>query len=205
MVTLEEIYQKYFGCDVPFEKTGRLTKSGSIAHEKLLSLIKDLESLGVYADGRLTICQLDEISLSAISYKQEMCNDLMRFVTSPIEDYVLKAPISIEWGGKLYNLKYFALDTDYNDIFMTEEKWYPDSDIDIICFTQLKEEDAKKVFEAILSQEIENGWDWRENAMNAIHRRFPETNLDLVCDFINHNWQNLGTDAWNVENFANTL
>lgn len=205
MVTLEEIYQKYFGCDVPFGKTGRLTKSGSIAHEKLLSLIKDLESLGVYADGRLTICQLDEKSLSAISYKQEMCNDLMRFVTYEIEDYVLKVPVSIDWGKKTYNIKYFALDIDYNDIFMTEEKWYPDSDIDIICFTQLKEEDAKKVFEAILSQEIENGWDWRENAMNAIHRRFPEINLDLVCDFINHNWQNLGTDAWNVENFANTL
>lgn len=208
MVTLEEIYQKYFDCSVPFRKSGRLTKSGVIAHEKLVNLIKDLEDLGVYADGRLTICQLDEISNEGISYRQEMCNDLMRFVTSECEEYVLENPVHIVWEDREYNLKYFTRDVDYHDIFMTEEKWKEDgdNDIDIIDFTTLSEDYAKKVFEAILCQEIENGWEWMEHAREVLKEKYHDEELDEAIDsFVCENWQNMGTDAWNIENFADSL
>ncbi len=207
MVTLEEILQKYFDCEKPFhKKSGRLTKSGAIAHEKLIQLIKDMEDLGVYADGRLTICQLDEIANDGISYKQEMCNDLMRFVTSGSEEYVLDKPIRVEWNGRKYNLKYFTQDIDYCDIFMTENPWQEDADEDIIDFTNFSDEYAKKVFEAILSQEIENGWEWMEHAREVLKKKYPDDELDEAIDaFVCENWQNMGTDAWNVENFADSL
>ena len=209
MVTLEEIYQKYFGCEEPFHaKSGRLTKSGAIAHEKLVNLINDLEGLGVYSDGRLTICQLDEISNEGISYKQEMCNDLMRFVTSEREEYVLDNPVHIVWEDREYDLKYFTRDTDYHDIFMTEQHWDSEKDnyFDIIDFTCLTEEYAKRVFEAILSQEIENGWEWMEHAREVLKKKYPDDDLDEAIDsFVCENWQNMGTDAWNVENFMDAL
>lgn len=206
MVTLKEILQNYFGCSVPFRKSGRLTKSGAIAHEKLIQLIKDLEDLGVYADGRLSICQLDEIADKGISYKQEMCNDLMRFVKSGYDEYVLENPVRVEFDGKTYILKYFARDIDYNDIFMTEKSYEEDSDVDILDFTNLDEDDARRVFEAIVSQEIENGWDWKYHAYLTLKLEYPDGNLDEAIDaFVCEDWQNLGTDAWNVENFADSL
>lgn len=206
MVTLEEILKNYFGCSVPFRKSGRLTKSGAIAHEKLIQLIKDLEDLGVYADGRLSICQLDKIANDGISYKQEMCNDLMRFVKSGYDEYVLENPVRVELDGKVYNLKYFTRDIDYNDIFMAEKPYKEDSDADILDFTNLDEDDAKRVFEAIVSQEIENGWDWKSHASLVLKLRYFNDNLDEAIDaFVCEDWQNLGTDAWNMENFANTL
>ena len=208
MITLEEIYQNYFDCPVPFAKSGRLTKSGAIAHEKLIQLIKDLEDLGVYADGRLSICLLDEISNEGISYKQEMCNELMRFITSCTEEYVLEKPVRIDLDGRTYNLKYFSQDTDYHDIFMAEEKWKVDEDnnFDLFDFTALSEDEAKRVFEAILCQEIGNGWEWKEHAREVLKKKYPDDELDEAIDtFVCENWQNLCTDAWNVENFEDSL
>lgn len=212
MVTLEEILQKYFDCKEPFHaKSGRLTKSGAIAHEKLIQLIKDLEDLGVYADGRLSICQLDDIANEGISYKQEMVNDLKHFITSGSEEYKLEKPVRIVWDNRKYYVKYFTRDVDYEDIFMTENPWQEDADEDIIDFTNLSDEYAKKVFEAILSQEIENGWDWREHAIDTLLQKFPKerwNNMPLrekIFDFVEQNWKNMGTDAWNIENFMDSL
>ena len=209
MTTLEEIYQKYFGCDVPFNKHGRLTKSGAEAQEKLFSLLQDLETIKVIDDARLSMVQTDEISGCGISYCQEMCNDLMRFVTSGNEEYELEKPVIVESpDGETFKVKFLSRDTDYNDIFMTEEPWKADEDnnIDIYDFTCLSEEDAEKVFQAVLSQEIENGWEWMEHARTVLKKKFPDTEYDKKIDaFICENWQNIKTDAWNVENFLDTL
>lgn len=204
MVTLEEIYQKYFDCSVPFRKSGRLTKSGAIAHEKLINLLKDLESIGVVSDARIATVELDEISNEGISYRQEMCNDLMRFITSESEEYELEESVIVESpDGETFKVKFLTRDTDYNDIFMTEEKWKLDEDnnIDIYNFTCLGDEDAKKVFEAVLIQEINNGWDWESNALDALNEKFPDASSDEICDFLQY-WQNLATDAQNLEDFA---
>lgn len=209
MTTLEEIYQKYFGCDVPFNKHGRLTKSGAEAQKKLFSLLQDLEAIKVIGDARLSIVEIDEISGAGISYRQEMCNDLMRFVTSGTEEYELEEPVMVESpSGETFKVKFLSRDTDYNDIFMTEEPWKTteDNSIDIYDFTCLSEEDAEKVFHAVLCQEIENGWEWMEHARTVLKKKFPDTEYDEMIDsFVCENWQNMGTDAWNIENFLNEL
>ena len=46
-MTLEEILQEYFGCKRPFDKGGRLTKHGDIAVQRLISLLHDLNAIGV--------------------------------------------------------------------------------------------------------------------------------------------------------------
>ena len=209
MTTLEEIYQKYFGCDVPFNKHGRLTKSGAEAQKKLLSLLQDLETIKVIGDARLSIVEIDEISGAGISYRQEMCNDLMRFVTSGTEEYELEDPVIVESpSGETFKVKFLSRDTDYKDIFMTEEPWKTteDNSIDIYDFTCLSEEDAEKVFHAVLCQEIENGWEWMEHARTLLRKEVPETEYDEMIDaFVCENWQNMKTDAWNIENFLNEL
>ena len=209
MTTLEEIYQKYFGCDVPFNKHGRLTKSGAEAQKKLFSLLQDLEAIKVIGDARLSIVEIDEISGAGISYRQEMCNDLMRFVTSGTEEYELEEPVIVESpSGETFKVKFLSRDTDYKDIFMTEEPWKTteDNSIDIYDFTCLSEEDAEKVFHAVLCQEIENGWEWMEHARTLLRKEVPETEYDEMIDaFVCENWQNMKTDAWNIENFLNEL
>lgn len=45
MKTLEEILQEYFKCSKPFKKNGKLSVRGSVAYEKLTSLIYDLNGL----------------------------------------------------------------------------------------------------------------------------------------------------------------
>ena len=44
---LEQILQEYFGCKRPFDKDGRLTKHGCLAVQRLISLLHDLNAIGV--------------------------------------------------------------------------------------------------------------------------------------------------------------
>ena len=209
MVTLEEFYQKHFDCPVPFRKSGRLTKTGAVAHERLVSLLNDLESLCSGFDARIAICQIDKIAGSGISYRQEMINDLYRFVTSEINSYVLDEPVTvISPSCGYFDVKYLSRDSDYKDIFMTEERWKVDEDnnIDIYDFGCLGDEDAERVFQAILCQEIEKGWEWMEHAREVLKAKLPDEDLDEAIDaFVCENWQNMATDAWNLENFADSL
>lgn len=46
-MTLEEILREYFGCKLPFGKDGRLTKHGDISVQRLISLLHDLNAIGV--------------------------------------------------------------------------------------------------------------------------------------------------------------
>lgn len=46
-MTLEEILREYFGCKRPFDKGGRLTKHGDFAVQRLISLLHDLNAIGV--------------------------------------------------------------------------------------------------------------------------------------------------------------
>lgn len=46
-MTLEEILREYFGCKRPFDKGGRLTKHGDLAVRRLISLLHDLNAIGV--------------------------------------------------------------------------------------------------------------------------------------------------------------
>lgn len=46
-MTLERILQDYFGCKYPFDKDGRLTKHGDLAVQRLISLLHDLNAIGV--------------------------------------------------------------------------------------------------------------------------------------------------------------
>lgn len=204
MKTLEEIYQTYFDCKVPFRKSGRLTKEGALAHDRLIDLITDLVVLGVIEDDeRICSMRLDEIANEGISYKQEMVNDLKRFVTGLSEEYKLDTPVTVELDGKKFNFMYFTQDYDYNDIFMAEKTYEEDAENEIYDFTTLDDENAKKVFNAIVSQEIEKGWDWKEHAKSLLKDKFESVSELEIYDFIETYWCNLATDAENVENFQN--
>ena len=70
MKTLEEILQKYFGCNKPFLKNPKplgdgfyefLTTAGGKAYQKLTGLLEDLEALGVIEDAAGSIEVLDSI------------------------------------------------------------------------------------------------------------------------------------------------
>ena len=142
---------------------------------------------------------------------QEMADDLKRFVTSGSEEYVLESSVHIEWDSREYDIKYLTQDIDYNDIFMTEKEWDEDTDQDIIDFTNLEEKYAKKVFESVLSQEIDNGWQWQNEAVDFLLQKFPrkrwseEELRKTIFDFVESNWQKLATNAQNYENFLHFI
>lgn len=206
MVTLEEIYQKYFDCKVPFRKNGRFTESGAKAHEKLVQLFHDLESLGVIDDARFAELAVDEIAGEAISTTQEMINDLLRFITMSTTEYrLLKSVTVTDPEGKPFKVKFLSLDVDYHDIFMTEIPWHENFQENIFDFSCLKYDDAVKVFEAIVSQEIETGWDWQGHAYDVLTIKFPEASRHDINDFIMEHWQDLKTDADNIESFQEWL
>ena len=178
MTTLEEIYQKYFGCDVPFNKHGRLTKSGAEAQEKLFSLLQDLETIKVIDDARLSMVQADEISGCGISYCQEMCNDLMRFVTSGNEEYELEKPVIVESpDGETFKVKFLSRDTDYNDIFMTEEPWKTDEDNNIDIGQN------GPVFELFPTKAKDKNQEWATSREEAGYHTFTGTMYDEEYSF----------------------
>lgn len=46
-MTLEQILQEYFGCNRPFNREGKLTKHGDIAVQRLISLLHELNAIGI--------------------------------------------------------------------------------------------------------------------------------------------------------------
>lgn len=47
IMALEQILQDYFGCKRPFDKDGKLTKHGNLAVKRLISLLHNLNDIGV--------------------------------------------------------------------------------------------------------------------------------------------------------------
>lgn len=47
IMDLKQILQEYFGCKRPFDKDGKLTKHGDIAVQRLISLLHDLNAIGI--------------------------------------------------------------------------------------------------------------------------------------------------------------
>lgn len=66
MKSLEDIFVDYFDCPAPFDNNGELTEQGVLAYTKLLSLIQDLQSLGVVTETERTEDRIDEIIDGAV-------------------------------------------------------------------------------------------------------------------------------------------
>lgn len=60
-MTLKQILQRYFGCKRPFDKDGKLTKHGDIAVQRLISLLHDLNAIGVINGSWNAEKKIDEI------------------------------------------------------------------------------------------------------------------------------------------------
>ena len=66
MKSLEEVFTDYFVCPAPFDNNGELTEQGVLAYTKLLSLIQDLQSLGIVTETERTEDRIDEIIDGAV-------------------------------------------------------------------------------------------------------------------------------------------
>lgn len=66
MKLLEEVFTDYFDCPAPFDNNGELTEQGVLAYTKLLSLIQDLQSLGIVTETERTEDRIDEIIDGAV-------------------------------------------------------------------------------------------------------------------------------------------
>ena len=63
MKALEDIFQDYFACPTPFDyqNGGELTEEGIVAYTRLLSLLEDLDTLGVGVEMGRVADRIDEI------------------------------------------------------------------------------------------------------------------------------------------------
>ena len=66
MKSLEEVFTDYFDYPAPFDNNGELTEQGVLAYTKLLSLIQDLQSLGIVTETERTEDRIDEIIDGAV-------------------------------------------------------------------------------------------------------------------------------------------
>ena len=60
-MTLEEILQEFFGCKKPFDRNGKLTKSGDYNVQRLIDLLGCLEGIGVINCAHNSARKIDEI------------------------------------------------------------------------------------------------------------------------------------------------
>ena len=60
------MFTDYFDCPAPFDNNGELTEQGVLAYTKLLSLIQDLQSLGIVTETERTEDRIDEIIDGAV-------------------------------------------------------------------------------------------------------------------------------------------
>lgn len=130
----------------------------------------------------------------------EYVHDLKKFVETG-KYYALAEPVPVYYNGEVYNVSFLSLDTDEDDIFLSENDWDENGANDVICITDLNGEDASKVFESVICQEIDNGWEWLDHAHDVLNERFPSMDDAILDDFACEYWQNCKTDEWNVRQF----
>ena len=139
--------------------------------------------------------------------KEQMITELHEFVTDSNNDYALTTPVIVNTeDGKTLEVKYFARDIDRNDIFCMDKEWGDPYEGSIYVMRELTVGSVRKIYKAIKSQEIDNGWDWREHAINLLNELHPEIeNEEFIFDFVGEYWMNLATDSENIAKFELTL
>lgn len=207
MVTLGTILESDMGCYKAFNGDGSLSFEGTEAVEKIIELLKDLASCGIIPDvAAQAEKQFAEIMKKPRSQKEQMIVELHEFVTSGCKTYVLDTPVMVKTENG-YDLlaKYFSRDTDYKDLFCADMD-VDNDDATVYDMHDLSDESVRKIYESIKSQEIENGWDWREHAIAFLKKTHPEIeNEEFIFDFVGEYWMNLATDAKNLTEFEATL
>ncbi len=139
--------------------------------------------------------------------KEQMITELHEFVTDSKNDYALTTPVIVNTeDGKTLEVKYFARDIDRNDIFCMDKEWGDPYEGSIYVMRELTVESVRKIYKSIKSQEIDNGWDWREHAIDLLNELHPEIeNEEFIFDFVGEYWMNLATDSENIAKFELTL
>lgn len=200
MTSLEEILKEYFHCEKPFDLDGNLTEHGVYHTERLINLLHDLESIGVISDAWYAESQIDEIVGQDCVGKDKKWNyirDIRRFVSYG-NDYTLKEPFNALYkDGTEFIIKKIGFDIDTKDLFCII-KDEPD-DVDCVMMSDLCFDSIVKLHEYVLSTEIDDGWDWKEHAHKMIRRYFPDVDSETVEQWITDYWDNLETDADNIE------
>lgn len=206
MVTLREILENDMGCHKAFNGDGSLSYEGVEAVEKIIELLQDLASCGIIPDvTEQAQTQFDEIMKVNRSAKEQMIVELHEFVTHGDRSFVLRNPVmaKTEDGHDLL-AKYFSRDIDYADIFCADYELGND-DATVFDMQDMSDDSVKQIYEAIKTQEIEDGWDWKEHATHEIKKKYPDAEDCYVCDFVTRYWNNLDTDTANLEVFEDWM
>jgi len=209
MTTLEEILEINMGCDMPFCGDGSLSFEGEEAVEKILELLRDLASCGIIPNvSEQAEKQIAEITSQPRSNKEQMIFELHNFVLHGDVNYVLETPVLVTTkNGEKYLAKYFSRDIDYADIFCMDNECDEGEDYkgNIYDMQNLTDESVMALYEAIKTQEINNGWDWQEHAHKVLRKKFPDAGSHNINDFVMEHWQNLCTDEFNTSEFADWM
>ena len=202
MVTLKEILEDEMGCDKAFCGTGDISFEGKDAVKKIIQFLKDLAELGIIPDvSKQAESKFAEMANKPRSNKEQMIYELHEFVKRSDVDYVLRMPILVQpKNGDKFSAGYFSRDEDYSDIFCSDKKGSED-DATVYDLQDLTDESVKKVYESIKSQEIEDGWGWKEHATHEIKKKYPDASDCSVSDFVTEYWNDLDTDTANLEVF----
>ncbi len=197
---MESILKNYFHCPLPFDVDGHLTEHGAKKVEELIQLLHDLENIGVIHDAHAAEIEIDEIvhSDDRSSEKQVYIRELRRMLV-PHEEYKLKKMIkATKIDGSKFSFNTILIDIDTADVFCYKFS-KKDEYSDTVMLSDLSLQSVTELFERFMQEKIDDGYDWKQHAYDVIKKTFPNEPEDLIHDFIYYFWENLATDASNIE------